>query len=221
MKDAIRLWLTTALMVISGAAGAQSVSQQGDANTMTRESMSAATASLRVLTQLVTDENYAAMGFASKGEAASARLGEPLPVYMIQLDELRSYGPGQDIAAMLKRLDQVVYPVLSGDNVRSAVVVEKRKSGWQAVSFGAPNYAKAVARARAAATDAAAGSHSVVSVAALRTTFVSYRRADGTLMFIPIVDNPELKLAIDRPLSAEQALTALVPEAKRYNGLPL
>lgn len=199
-----------------GHAGAQTMSQQPPVAD-TRLATEVAGKSLSTLSQLVTEENYRAMGFESPREAADATLGAPIPVYMVQLDELRAYAGG-DPAALLRPLPQVVFPVNVGGATRSGMTVENAGKGWQATGFGSAALTRALADAIRAS---GAAEPMAVHVAALRTYFIGFRAGDGTLMFAPIRDEPEFEFRAGTAVPATQALLALRPAAVRYNGLPL
>lgn len=198
-----------------GTAGAQSMTQQSAVDV--RQAGEAAGKSLATLSQLVTEQNYRAMGFESAKEVASASLGAPLPVYMVQLDELRQYAGG-DPAPLLKPLSQVMFPVVVGGATRSGITVEDTGKGWQASGFGSASLSRALTdgiRASGAADPI------VVHVAALRTYFIGFRDGGGNLMFAPIRDEPELEFRAGAAIPASQALLALKPAALQYNELPL
>lgn len=198
-----------------GAAGAQTMTQQPAVDV--RQAGEAAGKSLSTLSQLVTEQNYRAMGFESAKEVANASLGTPLPVYMVQLDELRQYAGG-DPAPLLKPLSQVIYPVLVGGATRSGITVENTGKGWQATGFGSASLSRALVDGVQAS---GAGNPFVVHVAALRTYFIGFRDGGGDLMFTPIRDEPELELRAGAAIPATQALLALKPSALQYNELPL
>ena len=198
-----------------GTAGAQTMTQSSAVDV--RQAGEVAGKSLSTLSQLVTEQNFRAMGFESAKEAAGASLGTPLPVYMVQLDELRQYAGG-DPAPLLKPLPQVLFPVVAGGATRSGITVENTGKGWQATGFGSPSLSRALAQGVQAS---GAGNAFAVHVAALRTYFIGFRDGGGNLMFAPIRDEPELQLRAGVAIPASQALLALKPAALQYNELPL
>ena len=198
-----------------GTAGAQTMTQSSAVDV--RQAGEVAGKSLSTLSQLVTEQNFRAMGFESAKEAAGASLGTPLPVYMVQLDELRQYAGG-DPAPLLKPLPQVHPPVGAGGATRSGITVENTGKGWQATGFGSPSLSRALAQGVQAS---GAGNAFAVHVAALRTYFIGFRDGGGNLMFAPIRDEPELQLRAGVAIPASQALLALKPAALQYNELPL
>jgi len=188
----------------------------------TREAFVAATQSLQAFRAIVTAQNFRQMGFLSLAEVKIATLGPPLPVAMVQLDDLRAYRPGNDPAALLRDLHKIVFPILVNNQVRSSITVERRESRWQGTSFGAPTLAGMTERARRASSSAsgvAPSSYVLVHVAALNRHYLGHR-AGNRLILTTIVDDPVLRLPAGRDIPAADLFAALVPIAQRHNGLP-
>jgi len=176
----------------------------------------AASHALGVLRQLVTAENYRAMGFDSPDEVRQAEVGDPLPVANIELEDLRKYQPGPDPASLIKETNQTVYPVTVNGAVKSSLTLVKTATGYEPAAFGNSDVAKRLGRYRQAGGPKAI----VVRVPALNFYFVGQQTPEG-LVLTPIVSDPRLRLAEGQPVAAEQVLTELVPVARAYNGLPL
>ncbi|MGH7836912.1 MAG: hypothetical protein ACREQC_03705, partial [Candidatus Binataceae bacterium] len=83
----------------------------------------AAVAGLSTLRQLVTAQNYAALGFASADQAQHAQLGEPIGVYTIGLDALKKYSPSVKLADLLTDTHRWMYPVQVDQRVTSSLYV--------------------------------------------------------------------------------------------------
>lgn len=178
--------------------------------------------SLSAFQSVVTSKNYQQMGFKSAGEVKSARLGVPLPVFMVRLDDLRAYKSGIDPHTLLRDLDRVVFPVLVNDEVRSSVTIEKRNGRWQGTGFGAPKFALAFESARqvsASANSVPPLAHAMVHVAALNRHYLAHR-SNGRLMLTTIADDPILRLRAGRTIPADQIFLALAPIARTHDGQP-
>jgi hypothetical protein len=91
------------------------------------DAQAAATESLSTFRQLVNAQNYKELGFESAEEVAKATLGEPIPVLVVSLNQLRQYEPGSDPNKLLTDFNQIHYPVMVGDQVRSAILVDQVK----------------------------------------------------------------------------------------------
>src|SRR5579883_1619265 len=75
--------------------------------------------SLSTLAQVVTEENHERLGFRSVAEAGQAAADAPVAVYMVRLDQLRDFRPGQDAGQLLVDLESAVYPLRAGGEVRA------------------------------------------------------------------------------------------------------
>ena len=211
-----------AALLAMGLVATTAFAQPARDATATRESLQAATLSLRNFQAVITDQNFRQMGFASPSEVKSATLGVPLHVVMVQLDDLRAYRPGNDPAALLRDLHRTIYPVLVSNQVRSSITVERRGTAWQGTSFGAPKLAGMVETARrasASASGVAPNAYILVHVAALNRYYLGHR-ANNRLILTTIVDDPVLRLPAGRDIPGADAFAALAPVAQRHNGLP-
>jgi hypothetical protein len=155
------------------------------------------------------------LGFESRAEIGSARLGEPLRVTLVRLDQLRQYQPGGDPNSLLTDTRQLNYPVLVGEQPRAFVVVREVDGKWRTASLGDGGLAKQVASFRAApGQPAAAGTQdAIVHVAALGVYFLG-RRADDRLLLTPLASHPEFNLRAGATLPAEEVFASLVEAAK-------
>lgn len=168
-------------------------------------------------------ENFKPMGFESGDELAGATLAEPLSVFMVELESLRGYQTGSDPNKLLKPIDKVVYPLAAKEQVRSSVIVQKGKEGWEATSIGGGNFARRASTAReelAKSTSLASNAFFVVQVPSLNAYFVGYRQ-DGKLMLASLANDLAMNLRAGAPLPAEQVFAQLAPVAQKYNGLPM
>ncbi|MEP0762054.1 MAG: SseB family protein [Chloroflexota bacterium] len=170
----------------------------------------AADEALKTLEKLVTEENYAAMGFTSPDEVAQAQLGAPMTVYRVQLDQLREYTPGEtDPAGLLVDVSRLLYPVTVGEEVRSSVAVEGPQGVWRGTDYGGPGLMKALSQYRQSEDDFA------VHVGFLGLYFVGQRSEDG-LWLTPLLDDPDLGFVAGEPLAAAEVFRALLPLAQEY-----
>ena len=187
------------------------------------QAQEAATQGIETLRQMITEQNYRAMGFQSVDEVKSAALGAPLPIFYVQLDQLKSYEPATDPNKLLTDVNQMMYPVTVKDEVRSSVVVAKADGVWKATRFGGPNVIQSVAQVRstvARSSETPPASTFVVRVPALNFYFLGYRAGDK-LMLAPLLDDSRYNFKAGVPMPAEEAFRALAAAAKNYNGLPI
>jgi hypothetical protein len=202
------------LMLSLGIAGAQ------ESRTDRAQADSAAATSLQTYAKLVSTENARSLGFESPAQVSSAKLGEPLRIYFVRLDQLREYAPGHDPNTLLSGSDKLLYPVTTDGTVRSSVIVEKYKNVWRGTSVGNPPLARSATRARDAARRASVDDTFLVHVAALNMYFLG-ARVSGQLKLGALIEDKRVRLAIDELVPAEHVLEQLVPIARAYNGLPM
>jgi len=193
-----------------------------DLSEMQKSSESAAKSSLATLAELAKGESGRSLGFSAPGEADQAVLKQPLTDFIVGLDALRAWQPSDDAKALLKPSGLIVYPVASGDAVRSSVTLEKEDNAWKAVAFGAPALTQAVTRTR----DAVVGSTHVsasdlfqVRIPAFNLVFVGSLNGDR-LMLTPVTDAPQYDLKAGATVAASDLFTRLKPEAEKDKGLP-
>jgi hypothetical protein len=173
------------------------------------DAQSAATQSLTIFRRLVNNQNYRDLGFESPDEVANATLGEPLPVMFVRLDQLRGYQAGTDVNSLLGQSNEVNFPVIANNQVRSSVVVEQVNGRWKTGTLGNGALAKHIAAVRRDRTGAA-----LVHFAALGLYFLGERNTDNKWTLTPLVSNSELNLAAGRPIPAEEVFTRLAGAAK-------
>lgn len=197
--------------------GIQTNSNQGGNKEETfADAQSAATQSLAAFRQLINKDNFKDLGFDSVEEAGSATLGEPLPVVFVRLDQLRQYQQGSDAGSLLGQSNQMNFPVMVKDQVRSSVVVENVNGRWKTSSLGNGALAKQIAAVRKAPTPSAgpAAPTVLVHTGALGLYFLG-QKVDNKWMLTPLTAHPELELRAGASVPAEEVFGRLVPFAKK------
>lgn len=180
--------------------------------------------SLVTLRSLVSADNVQAMGFRSEKEVEQARVGVPIPLLLIQLDDLRAYQRGNNIHPIFKNYQQQLLPLSVDNEVRSSITLERKNQRLTAISYGSPTLARALSKVRdetAKQKNIPLQSFYAVHIAALRHYFIAYEDTAGKVMFVPILDDKELDLRAGRVIAAEDALVLLKTVAQHYNDLPI
>ncbi len=156
-------------------------------------------------------------GVPEKGEAADARLGEPLPVAMVRLDQLKAHRAGEAVDALIQPLELAIYPVQVGAETRAELEMAPVDGVWRAISVGGAGHARVVAdlRARPAAGEPAY----LLRVPALGVEFLA-RQARGGLTLTPLFASPAAGLAAGKALPAREAVERLLPLAEAHGGEP-
>jgi len=214
------LFLAITVLVAAYSGCDRKASTQTDANQAAQrqetfgDAQSAATASLAVFRKLVNNQNYRDLGFESVEEAASATLGTPIPVVFVRLDQLREYREGTDLNSILSQSNQMNFPVMVRDQVRSSVVVDQADGKWKIGTLGNGALAKQLAALRPG-QPAPGGStqQALVHFGALAIYFLG-ERTDNKWMLKSLSDNPDLNLGAGKAVPAEEVFTRVAPIAK-------
>jgi hypothetical protein len=212
------MWIASLAFLVVGYAYGQPAMQADESRAAAKTAQDA----IPTFAQLVTRDNYRAMGFNSTEEVRSATLGDPLEEFLIQLDELRKYQRGQDPGLLLHSAGRVTFPVRVKDATRSSLTVERKGASWQAIGFGAPSYVRHLDGLRAQLAQREGqkvADYFEVKAPALRVSFVGVRKG-GKLFLTPLLDDGRFGFKAGTPLPAEDALAAMVQAARDHNGLP-
>jgi hypothetical protein len=178
----------------------------------------AAAESLRTLAHLVTPKRT--LGFRSVSEASSASLADGLPMFIVGLDDLRSYRVGADPRPLLKDEAKVMYPVTVGGDVRSAVIVRKVNGNWRATQFGGANLANVAHAGRkhvAAARGVAEPALSLVEIPTMSARLLEHEEG-GEPMLTALLDVPGTDLRAGETLPAADVFAKLQPLAAHNDG---
>jgi hypothetical protein len=173
----------------------------------------AAEQALETFRQIVTSENYEALGFQTPDEVKIAQLGEPLKVLRVPLNQLLSFSPDRNPEDLLVDESRVIYPITVNEQVRSSIAVEGTDQQWTATDFGNPKLITSLAQFQQEPSDF------IVQIPAFSLYFIA-RRSDNVLLLTPIVDDARFGFKTGGTLTATQAFEAILPFAKEYNGLP-
>ena len=173
----------------------------------------AAQAGLTTFQGLVDAKNHAALGFTSPEDVRRARLGEPMPIFLIRLDALQRFTEDTNPDTLLMDARRALYPVEVDQRIATSLTVTQHDDGWRATDFGNSAVARAVTRFRSDPGDF------IVHVPALKAYFVG-RRTEGRLTLTPVMEDPRFGLPAGEALPAERVLAALKEASQGYNGLP-
>jgi hypothetical protein len=178
----------------------------------------AAHASLGTLANLVESDRPEKRGFKSTAEAKSSQLATAVPVYMVGLDKLSDYDSSQDPRELLLDLEEAMYPVTVGGEVKSAVFVRKRANGqWEAAEFGRANLAKAVHSHRgavAARRRVAEADLKMVDIPSLGAKFLGHEEK-GELILSAVNDVPGTTIKSGETRPARDVFSTLQPIAEQ------
>jgi hypothetical protein len=180
-----------------------------------------ATQSLSTIGQLATKDTYAEMGFQSLDEVGKVKLGSPVSVYMIQLDELKTLNLDADPKSVMHDVKERLFPVHVGGSTRTALVVRQDAAGkWRMASLGDASTVKLLDEVRALHGKATGGTHEyiLVKVPAVYQMFLARTDGAGKLHLITLREDKALgaaKKGEERPArTVLELLQKLAKEAK-------
>jgi hypothetical protein len=182
-----------------------------------------ATQSLSTVGQLATKDTYAQMGFQSLDEVSKAKLGSPVSVYMIQLDDLKTLDPAADPKSVMHDLKEKLFPVHVGGSTRTALVVRQDAAGkWAMASVGDAATVKLLDEVRALHSKATGKTHEyiLVKIPAVYQMFLARTDADGKMHLITLREDKALgaaKKGEERP--SKTVLELLQKLAKEFKPL--
>jgi hypothetical protein len=211
------------LAVLASALLASAAHAAPPAPTDPNDPVAVATQSLSTLGQLVTQDTYAAMGFQSLDEVAKAKLGSPVSVYMIQLDELKTLDPAADPKSVMHDLKERLFPVHVGGSTRTAIVVRQDAAGkWKMASVGDAATVKLLDEVRALHSKATGKTHEyiLVKVPAVYQMFLAHTDGAGKMHLVTLREDKAMgaaKKGEERP--ANTVLELLQKFAKEYKPL--
>jgi len=218
MMKRIIITLVAVLMLLSQVAAQ-------DSDLPTKEIKDIATKALSSFSQLITRDNYKAMGFNTLEDVRKAKLDDDEPmmgVFNIRLDDLKEYSQGNDPNRLIKASDQAIYPVTVDRKVRTSVEIVKGKEGWTIGRLGGPNTIKLFTDTRKRVVEAAgikASECFVVQVLSLNLNFIGYR-AENLILLAPVLDDKEYDFKAGISIPIKDAINAILPAAQKHDGLP-
>lgn len=152
-------------------------------------------------------------------EVERATLGRRLAVMNVELDALRRFKAGDDVAPLLRPSSSAYFPVLLDGSVRSGIRVEDDGRGWEVARVGNSGLATAVDRARRSLPSPDDASVTLIQVLALNLVFVAQRTSEGWQLS-PAVDDASVELKVGKVESAATVFARLAPIAARLTGEP-
>jgi hypothetical protein len=182
------------------------------APTAPNDPVAVATQGLSTLGRLATKDTYAELGFQSLDEVGKAKLGSPVSVYMIKLDELKTLDPAADPKSMMHDLKEKLFPVHVGGSTRTALVVRQDAAGkWAMASVGDAATVKLLDEVRALHGKASGGTHEyiLVKIPAIYQMFLARTDGAGKMHLITLREDKALgasKKGEERPANTVMGL---------------
>lgn len=205
----VRLTLLTCVFLLSGC------SQRKNGSTPTaQQPQQAADNAIGLLQKLVNEQNYKSLGFHSLAEVKQARLGQPMEVYNLGLEKLKSYRAGQDPNSLLTPSAETIYPITVDGSVRTGLRIVHKEQGYEPSSFGKADIVKRLAAYRRGPEEF------VVRIPIFQMYFVG-RHVETRVVLVPIANDPRLKVQAGEEALLETVANQLRPYVNAYDGQPM
>lgn len=216
MSGSLPGWLAAVALALAAPAAAQ---EEGSPEIPRptaedlRASREAASEALEVVAVLA-DPLLEKLGLEAAGARGGATLGEPIPVFNLNLDHLKGLGQGQDPRTLLTRSDEMFYPIAVDGEVVSSVTVVQDGGGWEMTGIGQSHLtAKLIKIQRALELT---GEHvAAVDVPALYQMFL-VNASTEVPVFIPVYDVPVMELAAMQTIGGGELFDKLKSMAERF-----
>lgn len=185
-----------------------------------------ATTNMAAFKSIIDGTNVAFFGFHSTNEIAKATNAGPLMIYIIPLDRLRDYHPGDDTRALLEPSSRVIFPLLVGTNVRSSISfrVNTTANSVSGVKFGQRRLIRELMQTYRSIlpSDLLPGSTPfIVEIPLFDIWLVGYVDPQDKVVLLATIDLPIQPMTLNRGQRvSEEALFRLAVMARQYNGLP-
>ena len=162
------------------------------------------------------------LGFDLVSDLRNAKVGSPLEVYSVRLDELKSYQTGSDPRPLLHKTNGGIFPLMLNGQVRSSAMVDisRKDQGdtfiLRVTQLGAPSLIKVLAEFRQELEQkkGCEGTCFVVWIPALKRYFLGDKTSEGIKLKV-LIDGPGEKLKKGNFLQAEQVFSILQNEAQK------
>ena len=182
-------------------------------------SMDPAQEALKLLESLANEYTYKQMGFASLEEVSSAELGTPVSVFTVGYDVIRNYEENMHPNLLLTDLHEIIYPVVSGGQIRSSIGVMYDGKEWEYTDIGRPNFTNALFEARELHVSSTGRNHEdffMVNFPALYITLIAYRLEDGSTEMAVVHGSDLTGLKTNELLPGNKVFAAIAAYAKEH-----
>lgn len=168
--------------------------------------------------QLVDKQNYQDLGFKSLDELNRMELGIPIPVYFINLEDLRQFVADSDPNDLIKQPKEILYPIEIEGEIRCSLALSQRDGEWQTESFGRPKLSRAVIRMREQHASNSAyeiPDYFALEIPAMYLIFVGHHEGDE-VMLTHVHEHKDLNFTAGETEPARDVFAKLAKTAKGY-----
>jgi hypothetical protein len=156
----------------------------------------------------------------STEEAAKTTRGKKLKVFMVGLDKLKTFKPGDNTKKILIDTNEIVYPVYVDSVLKTSLSIRKRAGGWKNASMGGSEirFLEPVRKTHAKANKINETAYFIVRVPAMYLNFLGYYKK-GDLYLIPTHEHPDLELDLGKGISADDVYIKIQPLVDKFKNI--
>ena len=176
--------------------------------------------SIQTFTNLIDSQDVQEFGLKSVVELKSLKAGKQFKKYMIGLNDIKKYNPGDDVRKIIKEYPSIEVSLVNKDGeIRTSIEFVKNKDKWEASGYGSTPELIILSNAQAALGISVVNKGNLIRIPALQTSFIAVSSAAG-LEFIILEDKQYLKFKKGEKITSSEAILRLKPLANKHNGLP-
>lgn len=153
-------------------------------------------------------------------EAAQSTRGTKLKVYLVGLDKLSTFSPGDNAKKTLVDTKETVYPVYTGKTLRTSISIRKKGGGWKNASMGGAeiHYLEPIRNAHSKANSIDIKSYFIVRVPAMYLSFLGYYKGNN-LYLVPVHSHPDVAFSIGKGVPAADIYTKIKSLVGKYRDI--
>lgn len=153
----------------------------------------------------------------SEAEAAKATRGKKIKVFVVGLDKLKAFNPGDKAKKVLIDTKEIVYPIYVEGKLKTSISIRRSGGGWKNASIGGAeiHFLEPVRMKHSQANKINVVSYIIVRVPAVYLSFLGYYEK-GDLYLIPTHEHPDIKLDVGKGAPAADIFVKLKPLVAQY-----
>ncbi len=156
----------------------------------------------------------------TKEEAADTAMGKKIKVFVVGLDKLNAFNPGDNSKKILVDTKETVYPVYTGGILKTSLSIRKRSGGWKNASFGGAeiHLLEPVRKSHSSANKLNETAYFAVRVPAMYLSFLGYYQK-GELYLIPTHEHPDVTFELGKGVPAGDIYIELKSLVNKYKNV--
>jgi len=176
-------------------------------------------ASILSFTKFVDSSNISEYGFNSIKDLKQSKPGKQFKKYIISLSAVKNFKLGDTVSNIIMGYPSIEVALVNrnGKILNSIEFIEDTISHkWRASRYGSTPELAILRRVQDVIGDSIIRKGKLIRIPSLNISFIAISSNGGGLVFISLVDRPNLNLIRGQKLTASDAILKLVPYAKSY-----